>query len=209
MFESTCKWIEKQWVKLATVFDSSNVTDAALQAVERKYANAKDERERQFAAAVGGRRERREALSREWDSSNAAIDQAQSQAIIENQEKYRGLIDDAQAKIGAATAEWRDAMDAVKRTAAERAAKAEEAKGRTAQAARGTRQAAERAGLSADRGGERGSAGSWSLRELKGMFGNTDFEQRTANASENTVRLQQETNRYLKKMSTQTLTYGG
>ena len=41
------------------------------------------------------------------------------------------------------------------------------------------------------------------------MFGNTDFEQRTANASENTVRLQQETNRYLKKMSTQTLTYGG
>ena len=78
VFESTCKWIEKQWVKLATVFDSSNVTDAALQAVERKYANAKNERERQFAAAVGGRRERREALSREWDSSNAAIDQAQS-----------------------------------------------------------------------------------------------------------------------------------
>ena len=90
-----------------------------------------------------------------------------------------------------------------------RSAKAEEAKGRTAQAARGTRQAAERAGLSADRGGERSSAGSWSLRELKGMFGNTDFEQRTANASENTVRLQQETNRYLKKMSSQTLTYGG
>ena len=209
VFESTCKWIEKQWVKLATVFDSSNVTDAALQAVERKYANSRDERERQFAAAVNGRREKREALSREWDSSNAAIDQAQSQAILENQEKYRGLIDDAQAKIGEATAEWRDAMDAVKKTAAERAAKAEEAKGRTAQAARGTRQAAERAGLSADRGGERSSAGSWSLRELKGMFGSNDFDQRTANASESTVRLQQETNRYLKKMSAQTLTYGG
>ena len=42
-----------------------------------------------------------------------------------------------------------------------------------------------------------------------GMFGDNDFDQRTANASVSTVRLQQETNRYLKKMSTQTLTYGG
>ena len=41
------------------------------------------------------------------------------------------------------------------------------------------------------------------------MFAATDFDQRTANASETSVRLQQETNRYLKKMSAQALTYGG
>ena len=209
VFQSTCEWLEKQWVKFKGVFDSGDAVNAALRAVERKYANSRDERERQFAAAVNGRREKREALSREWDSSNASIDQAQAQAIMENQEKYSSMIEDAQAKIGEATAEWRDAMDAVKRTAAERAAKAEEAKGRTADAARGTRQAAERAGLSADRGGERSSAGSWSLRELKGMFGKDDYGARTASASESTVRLQQETNKYLKKMSAQTLTYGG
>ena len=98
---------------------------------------------------------------------------------------------------------------AAEQEAAARKAKADAAKGRTAQAAEGTRRAAERAGLSADRGGERSSAGSWSLRELKGMFGDNDFDQRTANASENTVRLQQETNRYLRKMSAQTLAYGG
>jgi len=209
VFQSTCEWLEKQWVKFKGVFDSNDAVNAALRAVEQKYANSRDQRERQFAAAVNGRREKREALSREWDSSNVAIDQAQNQAIIENQEKYRGLINDAQGKIAEATAEWRDAMDEVKRNAAERQAKADEAKGRTAQAAEGTRRAAERAGLSADRGGERSSAGSWSLRELKGMFGDNDFDQRTANASESTVRLQQETNRYLKKMSTQTLAYGG
>ncbi len=208
-FESTCKWIEKQWYKLATVFDSKQVTDAALQAVEEKYARARNERERKFAAAVNGRRERRESLSREWNASNASIDQARDQAIMENQGKYSAMMDDAQAKIGKATAEWRDAMEAVKRTAAERAAKAEDAKGKTAQAVRGTRQAAERAGLSADRGGERSSAGSWSLRELKGMFGDKDYDSRTASASEASVRLQQETNRYLKRMSAQALTYGG
>ena len=209
VFQSTCEWLERQWVKFKGVFDSNDAVNAALRAVEQKYANSRDQRERQFAAAVNGRREKREALSREWDSSSAAIDQAQGQAIIENQEKYRGLINDAQGKIAEATAEWRDAMDEVKRNAAERQAKADEAKGRTAQAAEGTRRAAERAGLSADRGGERSSAGSWSLRELKGMFGDNDFDQRTANASENTVRLQQETNRYLRKMSAQTLAYGG
>ncbi|HOQ61752.1 MAG TPA: phage tail tape measure protein, partial [Vicinamibacterales bacterium] len=209
VFQSTCEWLEKQWVKFKGVFDSGDAVDAALRAVEQKYANSRDERERQFAAAVNGRAEKRQALSREWDASNAAIDQARAQEIMENQRKYSAMIDDAKARIGEATAEWRDAMDAVKRTAAERAAKAEDAKERTGRAAEGTRRAAERAGLSADRGGERASAGSWSLRELKGMFGDSDYDQRTASASESSVRLQQETNRYLKKMSAQTLTYGG
>ena len=206
VFSRTCEWLERQWVRFKGVFDSGEAVDAALQAVSRKYANA---RERQFAASVEGRRGKREALSREWDASNAAIGEAQARAVMENQERYSAMVDDAQAKIGEATAEWREAMEAVRKAAAERGEKAEEAKARTAEAARGTRRAAERAGLSADRGGERSSAGSWSLRELKGMFAASDFDQRTANASESTVRLQQETNRYLRKMSAQALTYGG
>ena len=106
-----------------------------------------------------------------------------------------------------ATAEWRAAMEEVRRTAAAQAAKTDEAREETARAAEGTRQAAEKAGLSAD--GERGQSGSWSLKELTGLLGDSDYEARTANASETSVRLQQETNRYLKKMASETLTYGG
>ena len=128
--------------------------------------------------------------------------------ILENQTRYGGLIDDAQAKIDMATAEWRAAMEEVRRTAAERAAKTDEAREETARAAEGTRQAAGKAGLSAD-GGDRSSSGSWSLKELSGLLGDSDYEARTANASETSVRLQQETNRYLKRMVSETLTYGG
>ena len=207
VFASTCEWLEKQWVKFSTVFDSSQVTDAALKAVEEKYAGAKEEREQRFAASVGGRRERREEIDRERNTANAALDEAMSNEILENQTRYGGLIDDAQAKIDMATAEWRAAMEEVRRTAAERAAKTDEAREETARAAEGTRRAAEKAGLSAD--GERGQSGSWSLKELSGLLGDSDYEARTANASETSVRLQQETNRYLKRMASETLTYGG
>lgn len=207
VFASTCEWLEKQWYRLATVFDSGEVTDAALRAVEQKYANAKDERQRQFAAAVNGRAQSRENLSREWTQSNSAIDQAMSQEILQNQQKYGAMIDDTQAKIGIATAEWQDAMAAVKRNAEEKQAKVEQAKERTGRAAEQTQVAARKAGVGGGR--EREAAGSWSLRELKGMFGRNDYDERTASATENSVRLQAETNRYLKKMSSQTLAYGG
>ncbi len=207
VFASTCEWLEKQWVKFSTVFDSSQVTDAALKAVEEKYAGAKEEREQRFAASVGGRRERREEIDRERNTANAALDEAMSSEILENQTRYDGLIDGARAKIDMATAEWRAAMEEVRRTAAAQAAKTDEAREETARAAEGTRQAAGKAGLSAD--GERGQSGSWSLKELTGLLGDSDYEARTANASETSVRLQQETNRYLKKMASETLTYGG
>ena len=208
VFSRTCEWLEKQWVKFSTVFDSSQATDAALKAVEEKYSNARDEREQRFAASVGGRRERREEIDRERNTANAALDEAMAREITENQERYGGLVDDAQAKIDMAAAEWRAAMEEVRRTAAERAAKTEEAREETARASEGTRQAAERAGLSAD-GGEHSSSGSWSLKELSGLLGDGDCDSRTAAASEASVRLQQETNRYLKKMASETLTYGG
>ncbi len=207
VFASTCEWLEKQWVKFSTVFDSSQVTDAALKAVEEKYAGAKEEREQRFAASVGGRRERREEIDRERNTANAALDEAMSSEILENQTRYDGLIDGARAKIDMATAEWRAAMEEVRRTAAAQAAKTDEAREETARAAEGTRRAAGKAGLSAD--GERGQSGSWSLKELTGLLGDSDYEARTANASETSVRLQQETNRYLKKMASETLTYGG
>ena len=208
VFASTCEWLEKQWVKFKGVFDSGDTVDAALKAVEEKYANAKTEREQRSAASADERRERREEIDRERNTANAALDEAMSGEILENQTRYGGLIDDAQAKIDMATAEWRAAMEEVRRTAAERAAKTDEAREETARAAEGTRQAAGKAGLSAD-GGDRSSSGSWSLKELSGLLGDSDYEARTANASETSVRLQQETNRYLKRMVSETLTYGG
>jgi len=209
VFSSTCEWLEKQWYRLATVFDSGEATDAALKAVEQKYANANSERQRQFAAAVNGRAQSRENLSREWTQSNSAIDQAMSREILQNQQKYGAMIDDAQAKIGIATAEWQDAMAAVKRNAEERQNRIAAARGRTEEAAERTQEAARRAGV----GGADRSTGSWSLRELQGALGTNDCERRTASAAESSVWLQQETNRYLKKIysrqETAGLTYGG
>jgi hypothetical protein len=60
-------------------------------------------------------------------------------------------------------------------------------------------------GISGDR-----STGSWSLDALNSILGNSNpAEERTANAAETSVRLQQETNRQLRKMSGNTLSYGG
>jgi len=158
---------------------------------------------------VNGRAQSRENLSREWTQSNSAIDQAMSREILQNQQKYGAMIDDAQAKIGIATAEWQDAMAAVKRNAEERQNRIAAARGRTEEAAERTQEAARRAGV----GGADRSTGSWSLRELQGALGTNDCERRTASAAESSVWLQQETNRYLKKIysrqETAGLTYGG
>ncbi len=208
-FMATCEWLEKQWMRIATIFDGGDVTDAALKAVEEKYAASKNERDRQFAASVQGRAERREAHSREWSQSGSDIDQAMYRELDENRRKYDGLLGEAQAGIRTAAAEWQDAMDAVKRNAEEKEQKAAAAREKTRQAAENTQAAASRAGV----GGADRSMGSWSLRELQGMLGTNDCDRRTASASENSVRLQQETNRYLKKIysrqETSGLSYGG
>lgn len=211
VFSSTCAWLEKQWMRLATVFDSKEVTSAALQAVDRKYANAKDERQRRFAASVNGRAQSRENLSREWTASGDAIDRAMYGEMEDNRRKYGTVLDEAQAEIGRASAEWKSAMDAVRRNAEEQERKVGSAKEKTRQAAENTRGAAARAGIGS--AGERSSFGSWSLRELQGALGVNDCERRTASAAESSVRLQQEANRYLKRIysrqETAGLSYGG
>ena len=208
-FSATCEWLEKQWVKFKGVFDSDAEVNAALRVVEQKYAAAREERGSAYAGNVRRREQERQALDNEWTSSNAAIDQAMAQEIAENQRKYGGLIDEARGEIDAARTEWKAAMDEVKRKAAEQAKATEEADRKRLEASHGTREAAERAGLSADTGKDRSSVGSWSLKELAGLMGSTDYDARTASASESSVRLQQETNRYLRKMSSQALSYGG
>ena len=208
-FSTTCEWLEKQWVKFRGVFDSDAEVNAALRVVEQKYAAAREERDSAYAGNVRRRGQERQALDSEWTGSNAAIDQAMAQEIAENQRKYGGLIDEARGEIDAARADWQSAMDEVKRKAAEQAKATEEADRRRLEASHGTREAAERAGLSADTGRDRSSVGSWSLKELAGLMGSTDYDARTASASESSVRLQQETNRYLRKMSSQALSYGG
>lgn len=208
-FSATCEWLEKQWVKFKGVFDSDAEVNAALRVVEQKYAAAREERDSAYAGNVRRREQERQALDNEWTSSNAAIDQAMAQEIAENQRRYGGLIDEARGEIDAARADWQSAMDEVKRKAAEQAKATEEADRKRLEASHGTREAAERAGLSADTGRDRSSVGSWSLKELAGLMGNTDYDARTASATESSVRLQQETNRYLRKMSSQALSYGG
>lgn len=207
-FAATCEWLEKQWVKFKGVFDSDAQVNAALRLVEQKYATARNEREQNYAGNVQRREQERNALNNEWNRSNAAIDQAMVSEIAENQRKYSDVLDHAKGEIAAAKSEWQSAMDEVKKRAAESSEVTAQAEEKRRQATQGTREAAERAGLSTGSNQERYSMGSWSLKELNGLLGH-DYDSRTAAATENSVKLQQETNRYLRKMSSATLSYGG
>jgi hypothetical protein len=104
-----------------------------------------------------------------------------------------------------ARSQWRNAMNEVRRRSEEKAAGIAEARKRTQEAASGTKSAGERLGMFGGR-----AVGSWSAEALNSMLGGSNpAEERTANAAETSVKLQVETNRQLRKISGNTLSYGG
>jgi len=95
--------------------------DAEIARVDAEMAQSKEQREQQSAAATNRRAGEREALNREWDASNKAIDDAMNQEIMENQKAYRDALAGAASEIAAAKGEWQSAVDEVKKRAAEKA----------------------------------------------------------------------------------------
>ena len=142
------------------------------------------------------RRERERAdLNREWDSSNKAIDEAMNQEIGDNRREYAKAVADATSEINAAKREWQSAMDEVRKRAAEKAAETDAAKEKTGAAADATK----KAGASlADLTGGGKAVGAWSAQELDALLGGANSAQeRTAKATEESVKEQKETNKRL------------
>ena len=217
-FDAVCKWMEKRWIQLKGIFDSKSAVNAALKAVDEKYARSKDERERQFAREVNGRREQRQQMTDEynrtmksydqardqgkaereqrsadnvqrrereradlkdkWAKFNEGIDAAQNDALMANKEKYDKQVAAAGRDLAAATAEWQDAMKAIKSRANEPGSIKERARGMGDATSAGAR----RGGMTTDLSGK--TAGSFSARALAQMVGGGNAAERTARATE-------------------------
>lgn len=206
-FESTVGYLKKKWIEFKGFFDSDVDVDAEIARVDAEIAENKQAREQKAAEEVNRRAGEREALNNEWDSSNQAIDDAMNQEINENRQKYNDALSGAAAEIEAAKGQWQSAMDEVKKRAAEKAARVEEAKKKTEAAAEGTKEAETRVGVTGDK-----AMGSWSAEELGDMLGANNAQERTAKATEESARQQKETNKHLKKLESSTAssstTYG-
>ena len=203
-FESTIAAIKKNWVRFKGAFDWSIDVDAEVAKIDDELAKSKSDRERKSTGNVNRRAGERDALNREWDSSNRAIDDAMSQEIGDNKKAYRDALGEAAAEIEAAKGQWQSAMDEVKKRAAEKAAEIKEAKKKTGVAGAGTSAAeAKLTGYSA--------VGSWSTETLKSIMGGNSAQERTAKATEQIVQQGKETNKHLKKIessSEDSETYG-
>jgi len=206
-FESTVGYLKKKWIEFKGFFDSDVDVDAEIARVDAEIAENKQAREQRSADEVNRRAGEREALGKEWDSSNQAIDDAMNQEINENRQKYNDALSGAAAEIEAAKGQWQSAMAEVKKRAAEKAAQVKEAKKKTEAAAEGTKEAETRVGVTGDK-----AMGSWSAEELGDMLGANNAQERTAKATEESARQQKETNKHLKKLESSTAssstTYG-
>ena len=202
-FESTVAYLKKKWIQFKGFFDSDVNVDAEIARVDAEMAENKQAREQRSADAANRRAGERDALNREWASSNQSIDDAMNQEIDENRRKYNDALSGAAAEIEAAKGQWQSAMDEVRKRAAEKAEKTEEVRKKTEEAAAGTSEA--EAKVVGDK-----ALGSWSAEALDSMLGNTSAQERTAAATEESARQQKETNKHLKKIenSSTSITYG-
>jgi TP901 family phage tail tape measure protein len=204
-FESTLAFIKKNWIEFKGFFDDGLDVGAEIAKIDAEVEANKRQREEKSAGEVSGRQNARETIAREHGEANRAVEEAMQQELALSSQRYAESLAGAASEIEKARNEWRTAMEEVRKRAEEKALEVEEAKKKTQNAAHGTKEASERLGISGDR-----STGSWSLDALNSILGNSNpAEERTANAAETSVRLQQETNRQLRKMSEQTLAYGG
>ena len=200
-FESTIAWLKKKWIQFKGFFDSDVDVDAEIARVDAEIEENRRARDQRMAGDINRRAAEREALNREWDASNKGIDDAMNQEIAENRQAYRDALAGAASEIEAAKGEWRAAVDAVKKRAAEKDAEARDAEARTAEAAKNTRNA----GASLPTGGGPAKAlGSWSANALDAMLGKNagDADERTAKATEKIAENTRENNRLIRKLGT-------
>jgi len=195
VFEKTVLELRKAWIRTKGLFSSEDEVNAQIRVVEREYEDRKTARHRGSDEAVTRRERERAALNSEWDASNKAIDDAMNSEIADNQREFAKAMSDAASEIEAAKREWRSAIDEVKKRAAESAAATEAAKAKSGAAADATKQAG--ASLADLTGGGK-AVGAWSAQELDALLGGSgSAQERTARATEETVKQQKETNKRL------------
>jgi TP901 family phage tail tape measure protein len=203
-FASTIAWLQKRWIEFKGFFADDVDVQAEIKQVETRTRQQREERESDFANNVGRRAQGRRDAGQDRESANAVLDQAMAQAMAGNQAKADAALAEAKQEMDAAAVEWRRAITEVRQNAEVKQAEVEVAQEKTSEAAVGTERAARQAGVGGD-----AAVGSWSLKELGNLLSGGDAEERTASATENSVKLQRETNKFLRRISTQTLSYGG
>ena len=204
-FETAVAQLKRTWIELKGFFDGGLDVDAEIARVNEAVEAGRLEREERAAGQVNRRTDERKALEEQREDSGRAIDEAMVGEIAGNRQRYAEALSAAASEMEEARSQWRNAMNEVRRRSEEKAAGIAEARKRTQEAASGTKSAGERLGMFGGR-----AVGSWSAEALNSMLGGSNpAEERTANAAETSVRLQVETNRQLRKISGNTLSYGG
>ena len=205
VFEATVLELQKAWIKTKGLFSSDDEVNAEIRAVEQEYENRKAARHRSSDEAVNRRADERAALNREWDDTNKAIDTAMADEVAENQREYAKAVANAAGEIDAAKREWRSAIDEVRKRTAE---SQETAKTKAEAAAEATKKAETKL-TDMSTGGK--ALGGWSAEELDALLGGGGgAQERTARATEESVKQQKETNKrlgWMEKSSAGALTY--
>lgn len=198
VFEKTVLELQKAWIRTKGFFDSQADVDAEISVVEWVAAERRAERERNFADAVNRRAGEPAELERERVAAAQNIDDALNREISDNQKKYDQAILDAASEIEVAKDAWRDAIHELEIQTAEGA----EEIARQKEAVR--EGAAETFGAATSMEGK--TFGSFSAAAIGAMIGGTAAE-RTAKATEESVKQQRETNRHLRRMENTSAVY--
>lgn len=187
-FEATIGYLKKKWIQFKGFFDSDVNVEAEIAKVDAEIAENKSERAKRSNDAVNRRNGEIDALKTERDQFGNAIDQSMYDEMNQHQQSYNQAMADAAKGLADAKNDWQTAVDDVKKRAAERAAKVENVSDETAKTEA-------KLGITGDK-----AIGSWNLNELNAALGNNTAADRTAAATEQSVALQEKTNKKLDKV---------
>ena len=184
VFEDTMLALQKGWIHTKGMFDSDDEVEAEIRALEKEYEDRRKARERNSDADVNRREKERAALSREWDDANRSVEERTRRGVAENRRDYEASMRDAAKGLAAARAEWQQAVDDVKKKAAQK-------KGEPGSVEEKEDQLDKiRTGLAARTDDSNKSIAGFDARALMGMFGRDESAaERSANAAEDTRRI--------------------
>ncbi|MBQ9368526.1 MAG: hypothetical protein IJT83_12160, partial [Victivallales bacterium] len=149
-----------------------------IQSYDQARDQGKAARDQRMADNVARRQKERDNLKGEWNLLQQGIEQAQTEALMANKGKYDEAVAEAGRDLAAATAEWQEAVDAVKKKANAPGSVQEKAS-RTGAAIASS---AKKSGMATDLSGK--TAGSFSAKALGRLIGGNTAAERTAKATE-------------------------
>ena len=149
-----------------------------IQSYDQARDQGKAARDQRMADNVTRRQKERDNLKGEWNLLQQGIEQAQTEALMANKGKYDEAVAEAGRDLAAATAEWQEAVDAVKKKANAPGSVQDKAK----QTSSAIAASAKKSGMATDLSGK--TAGSFSAKALGRLIGGNTAAERTAKATE-------------------------